>query len=262
MKSPQNSPGVATQLAQLLEEHGLSDGAQTKGQGTHRIMVHSRDQDALREFNEILPEVPLIYLTGGEMLGDAELAELSTWTMGVFANPKVTTAADVGRAHEAGLEVYSDPMDDPDHMEMALNQGYDHLITNLPELANRVVDGRKTLFPDHEGVVVDNVIPNPEGNDVQPETGEHVALRNTTDEPVDVSGHYFRENGGRVIRIGDDYSIQPGSLLQVYVGPGTNTEDAYYNGSTSGFLNNTGGDVLTYFNEEHEVLDSWGYIIP
>ena len=262
LKSPQNSPGVATQLAQLLEEHGLSDGAQTKGQGTHRIMVHSRDQDALREFNEILPEVPLIYLTGGEMLGDAELAELSTWTMGVFANPKVTTAADVGRAHEAGLEVYSDPMDDPDHMEMALNQGYDHLITNLPELANRVVDGRKTLFPDHEGVVVDNVIPNPEGNDVQPETGEHVALRNTTDEPVDVSGHYFRENGGRVIRIGDDYSIQPGSLLQVYVGPGTNTEDAYYNGSTSGFLNNTGGDVLTYFNEEHEVLDSWGYIIP
>lgn len=262
LKSPQDSPGVATRLAHLLQEHGLTDGSQTRGGGTHRIMVHSRDQDALREFKAILPEVPLVYLTGGQMLGDAELAELSTWTMGVFANPKVTTAADVDRAHAAGLEVYSDPMDAPDHQEMALHQGYDHLITNLPELATRVVDGRRILFPDQEGVVVDNVIPNPEGDDVQPESGEYVALRNTTDEAVDVSGHYFRENGGRIIRIGEGYSIQPGSLLRVYVGPGTDTSDAYYNGFTSGFLNNSGGDVLTYFNEDHEVLDSWGYIIP
>lgn len=263
LKSPQNSPGVATQLATLLDEYGLDDDSKVRGSGgDYRIMVHSRDQDALREFSTVLPEVPLVYLTGGEMLEDTELAELSTWTLGVFANPKVTTAADIERAHAAGLEVYCDPMDDPDHMEMALNQGYDHLITNLPELAHRVVKGKKTLFPDNEGVVVDNVIPNPTGDDVQPETGEFVALRNTTDEPIDVSGHYFRENGGRYLGIGEGYTIQPGSLLRVYVGPGTNTEDAYYNGNTSGFLNNGGGDVLTYFGDDHEVLDSWGYIVP
>lgn len=262
LKSPENSPGVATKLAHLLKQHRLTDDSTTRGHGDYRIMVHSRDQEALREFNAIVPDVPLVYLTGGEMLDDAELAELATWTMGVFANPKVTNAADIERAHDAGLEVYSDPMDDPDHMEMALNQGYDHLVTNLPELANRAVHGKKTLFRDNEGVVVDNVIPDPAGDDVQPETGEYVALRNTTDEPIDVSGHYFRENGGRIIGIGEGYEIQPGSLLRVYVGPGTNTEEAYYNGYASGFLNNGGGDVLTYFSDEHEVLDSWGYIIP
>lgn len=261
LKAPQRSPGVATKLAEALKAKGLDDDS-TTNRGAYKIMVHSRDRAALEEFASVLPDVPLVFLTGGPMLDDATLAELSTWTVGVFSDPRRTSATDVARAHKVGLQVWADPVDTPEHMRMALNQGYDWLVTNLPELATRVRAGSKNLFPDNNGVVVDNVFPNPSGDDVQPETGEYVALRNTTSTPVDVSNHYLRENGGRLLRIGAGFVIPPGSLLRVYVGPGTNRADAYYNGYTSGFLNNTVGDTITYFNTDDEVLHSWGYIIP
>lgn len=261
LKTPQNSPGVATRLAEELRAHSLTDDSTTNS-GAYRIMVHSRDRAALDEFASVLPDVPLVFLTGGPMLDDATLAELSTWTMGVFADPRRTGAGDVERAHSAGLQVYADPVDSPEQMEMALNQGYDWLVTNLPAVAANVRHGHKDAFPATNGVEVDNIIPNPEGDDVQAETGEYVTLRNTTAEPVDVSGHYLRENGGRLLHIGEGYIIQPGSLLKVYVGPGTNRDDAYYNGNTTGFLNNTVGDMITYFSADHEILDSWGNIIP
>lgn len=88
-KAPQNSPGVATRLAEKLRTHGLTDDSTTKT-GTHKIMVHSRDRAALHEFASVLPDVPLVFLTGGPMLDDATLAEVSTWTMGVFADPTST----------------------------------------------------------------------------------------------------------------------------------------------------------------------------
>lgn len=106
-------------------------------------MVHSRDRAALHEFASVLPDVPLVFLTGGPMLDDATLAELSTWTMGVFADPRRTSAADVERAHDAGLQVYADPVDSPEQMEMTLNQGYDWLVTNLPATAANVRHGHQ-----------------------------------------------------------------------------------------------------------------------
>ncbi|GGS88920.1 glycerophosphoryl diester phosphodiesterase [Streptomyces griseoviridis] len=122
LKSPAYSPGVAGKLAALLGRYGYDDAARTRS-GAWKIMVHSRDEDALREFASVLPEVPLVYLTGGAMLPDAELRDLAAWTEGVFADPRLTTASDVRRAHDAGLVVYNDPVDSPEQLDMALDQG-------------------------------------------------------------------------------------------------------------------------------------------
>ncbi|MFJ6609015.1 glycerophosphodiester phosphodiesterase family protein [Streptomyces sp. NPDC091289] len=261
LKSPVNSPGVATELAKLLDRYGLDDAGRTRF-GAWKIMVHSRDKDALHAFGSVLPDVPLVHLTGGAMLGDAELKDLSTWTVGVFADPRLTTASDVKRAHDAGLVVYSDPVDSPEQIDMALDQGYDYLVTNLTGTATRVRDG-KNPEPRAAGVVVDHVIENPSGDDVQAETGEHITLRNTTGRPIDVGGHYLRDGAGNVrVFIGDGYVIQPGSLLKVYIGKGTNSPTAYYNGYTTGILNNTAGDTIQYYNERHQIEDVYSYIAP
>ncbi|WP_062207199.1 glycerophosphodiester phosphodiesterase family protein [Streptomyces sp. NBRC 109706] len=261
LKAPAKSPGVATALAELLAEYGLDDGSRTRS-GAFRIMVHSRDQDALREFSAVLPEVPIAYLTGGAMLEDAELAELADWTVGVFADPRVTHAGDIRRARAAGLLVYSDPVDSPEQIEMALDQGYDYLVTNLTDTALRVRAGRDPL-PRAAGVVVDHVYPNPSGDDMQEENSEYVALRNTTDRPIDVGGHYLRDQAGNVrVRIEDGYRIEPGSLLRVHIGRGTNGPTDYHAGLDTGILNNTLGDTIQYYNERHVIEDVYSYIVP
>ena len=111
-------------------------------------------------------------------------------------------------------------------------------------------------------MVVDSVFPNPSGDDVQPENSEHVVLRNTTSRPVDVGGAYLRDQAGNLIGIGDGYVIPPGSLLRVRVGPGANRPDAYYNGLTVGFLNNTSGDTVSLFGADHSLLGVHSYIVP
>ncbi|TKG61062.1 glycerophosphodiester phosphodiesterase family protein [Prauserella endophytica] len=260
LKAPQNSPGVGAKLAEELRAAGLADGAILRS-GAYRVKVHSRDETALREFHAVAPKVQLAVLTGGKMLDDAMLDALAGWTVGVFAHPRVTTAADIDRAHARGLKVFSDPVDSPAQIEMALHQRYDWVVTNHPETALRVRAG-KDAFPGQGAVVVDHVFPNPSGDDVQPETGEHVTLRNTTARPIDVSGHYVRDAASNLLRIGDGFTIQPGSLLRVYPGPGTNRPDAVYNGLTAGFLNNTGGDTVTLYSPRHRVLDTHSYIVP
>lgn len=260
LKAPANSPGVATLLAKELNAARLTDGA-TLRSGAYRVQVHSRDQTALKEFHASAPKVQLSYLTGGRMLPDGELASLAGWTVGVYAHPRATSAADVERAHAKGLKVISDPVDSPAEVAMAANQGYDWVTSNFAGTARRILDGR-TPFPSARGVVVDSVFPNPSGDDVQPDNSEHVLLRNTTSRPVDVGGAYLRDQAGNLMRIGDGYVIPPGSLLRVHVGPGTNRPDAYYNGLAVGFLNNTSGDTVSLFGADHSLLDVQSYIVP
>ncbi|WP_433468193.1 glycerophosphodiester phosphodiesterase family protein [Spirillospora sp. CA-128828] len=260
LKSPASSPGVATLLAGELNAAGLTDGA-TLRSGAYRVQVHSRDQEVLREFHASAPKVQLSYLTGGRMLGDEDLAALAGWTVGVYAHPRVTGAADVRRAHAKGLKVFSDPVDGPAEVSMAANQGYDWVTSNFPATARRILDGR-TPFAAANGVVVDSVFPDPGGDDAQPENSEHVVLRNTTSRPIEVSGGYLRDQASNLMKIGPGYVIGPGSLLRVHVGPGTNRPDAYYNGLTAGFLNNTSGDTVSFFGAGHSLIDIHSYIVP
>ncbi|NDU74762.1 esterase [Actinomadura sp. DSM 109109] len=260
MKAPANSPGIATLLAAELNAARLTDGG-TLRSGAYRVHVHSRDQAALHEFHASAPKVQLSYLTGGRMLADEELAALAGWTVSVYAHPRVTSAADVGRAHAKGLKVFSDPVDSPAEVSMGANQGYDWLATNFPATTRRILDGRSP-FPGANGVVIDSVFPDPSGDDAQPENSEHVVLRNTTARPVDVSGGYLRDQAGNLLRIGSGYVIPPGSLLRVHVGPGTNRPDAYYNGLAAGFLNNTAGDTVSFFAADRTLLDISSYVLP
>ena len=54
--------------------------------------------------------------------------------------------------------------------------------------------------------------------------------------------------------MGAGYELAPGKQLRVHTGPGTNTEDAYYNGATASVLNN-GGDSVALWTDEDQLQD-------
>ena len=116
-------------------------------------------------------------------------------------------------------------------------------------------------FPSRDSVVVEALVNNVPGDDVQPETGEHVVLRNVWRKPVDVGGWYMRDAAYNLLPIAQGYVIPPGGTLRVYVGPGTNTPDRYYIGRSSSVLNN-GGDSIALHRPDHSNRDSVRSSVP
>ena len=105
-------------------------------------------------------------------------------------------------------------------------------------------------FPSRDSVMVNDV----PGDDVQPENGEYVVLRNVWSQPVDVGGWYMRDAAYNLLPIAEGYVIPAGGTLRVYVGPGTNTSDRYYIGRSSSVLNN-GGDSIALHRPDDSIVD-------
>jgi len=105
---------------------------------------------------------------------------------------------------------------------------------------------------------ITGVVPDPDGDDVQAETGEHLTIHNPTDSTVSVDGWYILDAAHNRLDVGPGYNIPAGATLRVYTGPGTNTPDRYYNGKGSAVLNNT-GDTLRLHAADATLIDTFTY---
>lgn len=263
LKAPTLYPGMVENLAKELRAWGYTHDFKAKN-GAPQIWVQSFDEAMLRQFHALLPEVPTLLLRSGHALmtaSDDVLNELATWTTAIHGSPTETVASQVARVQSFGLQVVSEVEDDPAILKMAEDQGYDYMFTNVPNVAKAVLAGKSSLQT-NTGVVIDSVVYNPEGNDVAPEVGEYIALRNTTNKPIDISGYTLREFGNALLRVGDRAVIEPGSRYKVYVGPGTNRPDAHFNGLTAQVLAGTGTDHVYLYDANRTMIDLYGYIAP
>jgi glycerophosphoryl diester phosphodiesterase len=95
---------------------------------------------------------------------------------------------------------------------------------------------------------------NPAGDDVRPDGGEYVTLRNVSGSAVDVSGYFLRDAANNILRVGEGYTLQTGAELRVHTGPGTSSPSAYFNGFTASVLNNT-GDSLGLWSPDLRLVD-------
>jgi len=105
---------------------------------------------------------------------------------------------------------------------------------------------------------ITGVVADPDGDDVQPETGEHLTIHNATSGAVAVDGWYILDAADNRLDGGPGYNIPAGATLRVYTGPGTNTPDRYYNGKGSAVLNNT-GDTLRLYASDGTLIDTFAY---
>ncbi len=119
----------------------------------------------------------------------------------------------------------------------------------------RHLSGRKP-FPSNDGLVIAESVNDVPGNDLQPQTGEHVVLENTGHRTLSLEGYLVRDAANNVMRIPAGYQLEPGQQLRLYPGPGTNSSQAVYLGGSVAVLNN-GGDSLALWNSKERLMDTY-----
>ncbi|WP_026551721.1 glycerophosphodiester phosphodiesterase family protein [Arthrobacter sp. H20] len=247
IKSPVNSPGIE----QLVADELRTDKTWQRLVVTDKVQVLGFDEASNRTFAELAPEIELQQLAG-VVPGPAVLESWATFADSVGTNYRVLTAQNVSDVKAAGLILGVYTVNSPEAVQASIDLGVDAVTTDFPIQNARYLQGAP-VFPGSGVEIVDSVN-NPAGDDVQPETGEHVVLRNTSNRTIDVSGYILRDAASNILTVGDGYTLAAGAALRVYTGPGTNAADAYYNGRTASLLNN-GGDSVGLWTPRDKLQD-------
>lgn len=247
IKSPVNSPGVE----QLIADELRTDKTWQRFVAADKVQVLGFDEASNRTFAELAPAIELQQLTG-VVPAPAVLESWATFADSVGTNYRVLTPQNVSDAKAAGLVLGVYTVNSPEAVQWSIDLGVDAVTTDFPIQNARYLKG-SSVFPGSGIAIVDSVH-NPAGDDVQPETGEHVLLRNTSTRTIDVSGYLLRDAASNILTVGDGYALAAGAELRVYTGPGTNSAEAYHNGGAASVLNN-GGESLGLWSPEGKLQD-------
>ncbi|WP_104167572.1 glycerophosphodiester phosphodiesterase family protein [Arthrobacter sp. SX1312] len=247
IKSPRNSPGIEALVAGELN----TDPAWQKLVNANKVQVLGFDESSNRTFAALAPEVELQQLTG-VVPGSEVLAEWATFVDSVGANYRGLTAADVARVKDAGLVMGVYTVNSPEAVQAVVDLGVDVVTTDFPIQNSRYLRGLP-VFPG-AALEISGAVNNPAGDDVLPDAGEYVTLRNVSGSALDVSGYFVRDAANNILRVGEGYVLQPGGELRIHTGPGTNTPTAYFNAIPASVLNNT-GDSLGLWTPDLRLVD-------
>jgi glycerophosphoryl diester phosphodiesterase len=249
IKSPSKSPGVEQVVADALATDPEWSALDRAG----KIEVLGFDATSNKLFAELAPEVPLQQLTGS-VPSAAVLADYATYADSFGTSYRTLDAAGATRVKEAGLGLGVYTVNSAEAADVSLELGVERITGDFPEQINRHLKGQK-IFPSNNGVVISSALNDAPGNDLQPETGEHVVLSNTGKRTIDVSGYVLRDAANNLMTVGEGYVLAPGAELRVYSGPGTNAADAYYLDGAA-ILNN-GGDSLGLWTAKGKLADTF-----
>lgn len=250
IKSPAKSPGVekvvSDALVQDTEWNELLRGG--------KIEVLGFDAESNKRFAALAPEVPLQQLTGSVPSAEV-LSDYASYADSFGTSYRTLTAEGAARVKAAGLGLGVYTVNSTEAADASLELGAERLTGDFPQQLNRHLKGQK-VFPSNNGVIISNAVNDVPGNDLQPETGEHVILKNTGNRAIDVSGYVLRDAANNVMHIGDGFKLTPGAELRVYSGAGTPSAEAFYLGGSVAVLNN-GGDSLALWNNEGKLADTF-----
>jgi glycerophosphoryl diester phosphodiesterase len=121
--------GIATDFAEFLQAR---PGYVARALSADRLAVQSFELDDAREFNALLPGVP-IGLLDAERPTEEELVALSAWADQVNPQYTVTDQALVDRVHALGMVINVWTVDEPGAMRRMVDLGVDGIITDFPQ---------------------------------------------------------------------------------------------------------------------------------
>ena len=110
--------------------------------GPERSLVTSFNIHAVDSVHLVDPSIPIGYVT--ELWDPRQAVDRAVAHEMQHLHPydAMVDAALVRRAHEAGLQVHVWVVDEPERMSELIEMGVDGLITNVPDVARKVVDDR------------------------------------------------------------------------------------------------------------------------
>ncbi|MFL4475092.1 glycerophosphodiester phosphodiesterase family protein [Paeniglutamicibacter sp. MACA_103] len=250
IKSPAKSPGVEQVVAEAL----ANDPEWSELEQTGKIEVLGFDAMSNKLFAQLAPEVPLQQLTGTVPSAEV-LADYATYADSFGTSYRTLGADGAERVKEAGLGLGVYTVNSTQAADAAMELGVERITGDFPQQIERHLEGQK-VFPSNNGVVISGSVNDVPGNDLHPETGEHVILANKGNRTIDVSGYVLRDAANNILRVGEGFKLVPGAELRVFSGPGTNSAEAFYLGGDVAVLNN-GGDSLGLWNAKGRLLDTF-----
>lgn len=255
LKSPEVNPGLAETVAARLRKHPEWIEPAAPAQ---RLIVGSFDEQALRDCTARLPDVPVSLITY-DVPASEKLAELAGWVDSVNPDFRRLQPDGAARVFEAGMALVPWTINAPEYWQWAVDLGVAGVITNYPYALKNALHGREPL-PDAASVVIEDIAYRVPGDALQWGAGEHVVLRNLTDQPVDVSGWYLRDQASRKLLVGEGRVIPPGRRLRVHTGPGDNDADSYHNRRSAAVWSNTRGNSAALHRADDTIVHLYAYI--
>ncbi|MGC4892230.1 glycerophosphodiester phosphodiesterase family protein [Micromonospora sp. DT31] len=256
LKAPAANPGLAGAVAARLRRR--RDWVGPDGRPRQPLIVGSFDEQALRDFHDRLPAVP-VALIAYDVPASTRMTELAEWVFSVNPDIRRLRPEEVARVVEAGMAVVPWTVDAPELWRRALDAGVHGMITNYPYALRNLLHGRDPLAGPAE-VVIQDVVHHCPGDEPS-SAGEHVTLRNVCGRPVDVSGWYLRSQLSDRVMVGDGYVIAPGGLLRVWTGPGTDDAANFHNGRAAAVWNGTKGDSAGLHRADGAIVGLHAYLV-
>ncbi len=263
IKDPDLYPGIVENVANELRRAGYTSEGRARN-GAPAIWIQSRYPKFVRQFHELLPDIPVAAFGADGVVysyvtaSDEVLRDYASWASATLCHPALSQASQIRRIQGFGIHCVSEVSDSASLIDMAVKQRYDVVLTDVPDVARAVIAGKDPL-PRRSGVVIDSVVYNPEGSDVAPNGGEYILLRNTTDRSIDISKYSLREYGNQVLHTGSDAMLEAGSFYKVYVGSGTDSATQHFNGLADQVLSDTLTDHVYLYSPKGVVRDIYSY---
>lgn len=250
LKSPELNPGLEQQVSDVID----SDDRWADLIDAGVVSFISFDQESLKRAVELQPEIPAAWLQT-EVPDDDALAEVAEWTDIFGTNYRFLDAETLERIRSHGFEVNLWTLNGPEALQWAIDTEIEYLTTDFSNVLHSVLNDEDP-FPEANGIEISDVDPD---GDLDPEDGEHVVLTNVADEAIDVSGYFIRDAPHNLLHVGEDYVLEPGAELRIYSGPGTDTEDSYYNDLDEPILSEDGSSLALWSAQDRQLLDIFAY---
>ena len=127
------------ELLELMDEYGLIEPAAEDWQ----VLIQSFSEESLREVHALEPSLPLIQLyEADEWTSEtiqADLAEVSTYAVGIGPSKTDVDAELVEAAHALCLDVHPYTVNEKKEMKRLIRLGVDGMFTNFPDRLEKVL---------------------------------------------------------------------------------------------------------------------------
>ena len=137
-KNPEAAPGMEEELLRLMDEYNLTEPAEEKWQ----VLIQSFSPERLQKIHALNPELPLIQLYSSTETSEsirADLAEASTYAVGIGPSMTDVDAELVEAAHALCLDVHPYTVNEKKDMKRLIRLGVDGMFTNFPDRLEKVL---------------------------------------------------------------------------------------------------------------------------